>query len=335
MKPRLAAMLLILLLPLASARGDEPIWHDDFESMAGWKVQTADGVELKLTQEPGLNGQCLRIDYDFTRGSGYGIIRHEFGVESPQILPENYRFNFALRGEGPPNTLEFKLVDESNDNVWWVNQRNIEFPKQWSRRTLQKRTFSFAWGPSGGKPIDKLGALEIVVTSFNGGKGTVWLDDLALQSLPPILPYEGTPSITVSSRADGGTGPLSINADNFLGWRSTPSNHDAEPTATIDFGQAREFGGLIIEWETDSLIEDCQKGVEADGLEGRAVKVGEMLKELDQAEAGLFVAALVARATKGVEKSEAEMLKNIGKAAGLGTDKVRDIVKKATTLAGD
>jgi len=93
--------------------------------------------------------------------------------------------------------------------------------------------------------------------------------------------------------------------------------------------------GLIIEWETDSLIEDCQKGVEADGLEGRAVKVGEMLKELDQAEAGLFVAALVARATKGVEKSEAEMLKNIGKAAGLGTDKVRDIVKKATTLAGD
>ncbi len=249
MKPRLAAMLLILLLPLASARGDEPIWHDDFESMAGWKVQTADGVELKLTQEPGLNGQCLRIDYDFTRGSGYGIIRHEFGVESPRILPENYRFNFALRGEGPPNTLEFKLVDESNDNVWWVNQRNIEFPKQWSRRTLQKRTFSFAWGPSGGKPIDKLGALEIVVTSFNGGKGTVWLDDLALQSLPPILPYEGTPSITVSSRADGGTGPLSINADNFLGWRSTPSNHDAEPTATIDFGQAREFGGLIIEWE--------------------------------------------------------------------------------------
>lgn len=93
--------------------------------------------------------------------------------------------------------------------------------------------------------------------------------------------------------------------------------------------------GLIIEWETESLIDECQKGVDKDGLEGRAVKVGEKLKELDQAEAALFVAALVARATKGVEKSEAEMLKNIGKAAGVGTDKVRDIVKKATTLTGE
>ena len=59
------------------------------------------------------------------------------------------------------------------------------------------------------------------------------------------------------------------------------------------------------------------------------------LKEIGQPEAGLFVAALVARATKGVDKSEAELLKTIGKSAGVGTDKVRDIVKRATSLAGD
>ncbi|MFO0735544.1 MAG: hypothetical protein U0270_06685 [Labilithrix sp.] len=93
--------------------------------------------------------------------------------------------------------------------------------------------------------------------------------------------------------------------------------------------------GLVIEWETESLIEDIQKLVDAEGLEGRAAKVGEKLKELDSVETGLFVAAIVARTTKGVEKSEAELLKAIGKAAGVGMDVVKDIVKRSTSLTGE
>ena len=81
--------------------------------------------------------------------------------------------------------------------------------------------------------------------------------------------------------------------------------------------------GLVIEWETQSLIDDLQKLVESEGLEARAAKVGEKLKELNQVEAGLFVAAIVARTTKGVEKSEAELLKQIGKAAETYAAEVR------------
>jgi len=40
----------------------------------------------------------------------------------------------------------------------------------------------------------------------------------------------------------------------------------------------------------------------------------------------------VARATNKVDKSEAEMLKNVGAAAGLTNDQVRAIVKKAATI---
>lgn len=90
--------------------------------------------------------------------------------------------------------------------------------------------------------------------------------------------------------------------------------------------------GLVIEWESEALIDECKKAADEAGVEARAEKVGAALKDLGQSEAGLFVAALVARATKGVDKSEAELLKTIGKAAGLGTDKVRDIVKRATSL---
>jgi tellurite resistance protein len=93
--------------------------------------------------------------------------------------------------------------------------------------------------------------------------------------------------------------------------------------------------GLVIEWETHALIDECKALCDAEGLEGRAAKVGEVLKGLGQAEVALFIAALVARATKGVEKSEAELLKAIAKGAGLPTDKVRDIVKRATSLTGE
>ena len=58
----------------------------------------------------------------------------------------------------------------------------------------------------------------------------------------------------------------------------------------------------------------------------------EALKELGQPEAGLLVAAFVARATNGVEKAEAEVLKAIAKAAGLSADKVKTIVKRATGI---
>jgi tellurite resistance protein len=90
--------------------------------------------------------------------------------------------------------------------------------------------------------------------------------------------------------------------------------------------------GAVIEWETEQLLDECQTRAEKDGAEARATTVGEALKDLGQAEAGLLVAAFVARATNGVEKSEAEVLKAIGKAAGLTADKVKTIVKRATDL---
>ena len=90
--------------------------------------------------------------------------------------------------------------------------------------------------------------------------------------------------------------------------------------------------GAVIEWETETLLDECAARAEKEGADERAKRVGEALKELGQPEAGLLVAAFVARATNGVEKSEAEVLKAIAKAAGLSADKVKTIVKRATGL---
>lgn len=90
--------------------------------------------------------------------------------------------------------------------------------------------------------------------------------------------------------------------------------------------------GVVLEWETASLLDECADAAENEGADQRAKKVGATLKELDQAEAGLLVAAFVARAKDGIAKSESEVLKTIGKAAGLSADQVKSVVKRATHL---
>ena len=51
--------------------------------------------------------------------------------------------------------------------------------------TLKKRHISFAWGPLGGGEPRHVAALEFAVTAGQGGKGTVWIEDLRLVPLPP------------------------------------------------------------------------------------------------------------------------------------------------------
>jgi tellurite resistance protein len=87
--------------------------------------------------------------------------------------------------------------------------------------------------------------------------------------------------------------------------------------------------GVVIEWEAEDLVDECARKADAETPAKRAAAVGAELKALGQGEAGIYFGALVAHASKGIDKKEAEVLKEIGKAAGLTPDRIRDIVKKA------
>ena len=88
--------------------------------------------------------------------------------------------------------------------------------------------------------------------------------------------------------------------------------------------------GAVIEWEAETLVSECVARAKKDTAAARGEAVGVELKKLGQGEAGIYFAALIARASKGIDKKEADVLKAIGNAAGLTTDKVRAIVKKAS-----
>lgn len=180
---------------------------DSFDSVSQWSTNPAKGVEITVHSDRGRHGSGLRLDFDFHGGEGYGIIRRNVNLE----LPANYEFTFAVRGDAPTNTLEFKLVDTTGANVWWSNNPYFAFPREWRTVARKKRQICFAWGPAGdrapeqydpkspgcrlGLDIRRVSAIEFAITAGSGGKGSIWIDDLSLSPLDANSPVaENTPS---------------------------------------------------------------------------------------------------------------------------------------------
>lgn len=87
--------------------------------------------------------------------------------------------------------------------------------------------------------------------------------------------------------------------------------------------------GLVVEWEVDAMIDECNEAIGGEGFDSRCSSVGSKLKELGQAEAGLLLGAYTALATGGLDKKEATMLEKIGSAAGVSKNQVANLVKQA------
>src|SRR5262245_39092452 len=73
-----------------------------------WKRIASEGVNIEVRAE----GPAMRIDFDFSRGAGYGGAF----LDLPMDLPENYQIVLNVRGKGPANNLELKLVDPDGLN---------------------------------------------------------------------------------------------------------------------------------------------------------------------------------------------------------------------------
>ncbi|HVT58501.1 MAG TPA: discoidin domain-containing protein [Thermoanaerobaculia bacterium] len=221
----------------AEAGGAQGRVLDDFASIAAWSAHPSDGVTLAISRDSGRRpegGGAMRLDFDFRGHAGYAIARRQLDLE----LPANYEVSFGLRGAAPVENLELKLLDATGDNVWWMNRRNFSFPPSWRRISTRKRQISFAWGPAGGGEIHRLAAIEIVVTAATGGKGTVWIDELALTELPPAA------------------GPVTRGA-----WRGG----EGALALTIDLGGLREVGGLHIRWDPSDFARDFAVDLSRDG----------------------------------------------------------------------
>ena len=236
-----------LVLALAAAGGagaappPPPRVLDAFETTTAWTALPASGVEMKLTSEPGPHGNALRVDFRFAKGGGYAVLHRALDLD----LPENYRFEYRLRGETAPQNLEFKLIDSTGENVWWRNRPDFEYPREWTTDRIRRRQIGFAWGPKPSAEPRHVAALEFAITAGSGGSGTVWFDDLTLVPLPaPVEPP--APLAAASSAAPQHAPALALDGRTDTRWES--ARGDAQPELTLDLGTSREFGGLVLDW---------------------------------------------------------------------------------------
>jgi hypothetical protein len=244
---------------------------DDFEHPGSWEAAPSTGVHLALVPGEGYRGRGMCMEVDFRGGAGYAIARKKLSL----TLPANYQFSFRLRGDIPANNLEFKLVDPSGENVWWVNRRGFEFPHGWQLLRIKKRHLEFAWGPAGGGEAKNVGSLEIVVTAGSGGKGTVCVDDLTFTELP-IKTDDRPPEVRATSALSGHGAEQVLGKEKGAGWHSDPAAGEAQ-ALTLDFRQPRELGGLAIDWDGPDFARTYRVETSDDGKEwamARAVASG-------------------------------------------------------------
>ncbi|HET9326937.1 MAG TPA: discoidin domain-containing protein, partial [Candidatus Eisenbacteria bacterium] len=217
--------------------------------------------------DTGAKGKALRIDFDFAHGGGYAVARRDVDL----TLPDRYAFVVRLRGECRINNLEIKLVDSTGANVWWCNRRDFVFPRDWMTLTTRKRQISFAWGPIGGGEIRRVNAIEFAITAGQGGKGSVWIDQLELKELPP--PSDQPPQAKASSSVRSHEPEKALDGDAKTSWSS--GDKDRRPWIVLDFGGERELGGLVLDWAPGRHLNEYAVEIPAEGDAWRMLRTVE------------------------------------------------------------
>ena len=224
---RSALLLLPLLAVAASVRAQDAVVLDEFDRVGAWAASASDGVAAEVETADG----ALTLQYDFADVSGYAVARRASAVE----WPENFLLTLKVRGSGGVNDLQIKFTDADGSNVWWVQRPNFRPSGEWQTLRLRPRDIEFAWGPTEDKRLRATQAVEIVVVrGRDGGAGTLEIDDLRLEPLPPPGPL---PEPTASDAA-----VLDGDSDTAAGL--------ARPLV-LDLGGRRELGGLALDWAPD------------------------------------------------------------------------------------
>ncbi len=273
-RPRPAVTTVCLVLGLATEVWMSPVFAqsprllDGFEDLGLWQAGASDGVRASTHAVEGVEGQALCLDFDFSGVAGYASVRRALAID----FPPNYEFTLYIRGDAPVNNLEFKLIDASGDNVWWVNRADFAIPREWQLVKIKKRQIAFAWGPTSDRLLRRSAVLELVVKAgVGGGRGWVCFDQLSFQELPPSPLRHPTPVLQASSAQPGAEASYALDGTLSTAWKSNPAA-GAEQMLTVDFRHPREFGGLILHWLDGAFASRYDVEFSDDGSHWRAVR---------------------------------------------------------------
>ncbi|MDQ2735155.1 MAG: coagulation factor 5/8 type domain-containing protein, partial [Pseudomonadota bacterium] len=171
----------LLALALVSGASAQEVLLDDFADRGAWTISASDDVKAGLRSVDGPHGRALCIDFDFGKVTGYVSASRKLPID----YPARYEFSIGVRGDAPPNALQFKLVDASGENVWWAQRPDYRFAREWQTEVFRPRDIGFAWGPTADRQLRHSASAELVIASGSGaGKGSACFDHLLFRRLP-------------------------------------------------------------------------------------------------------------------------------------------------------
>ncbi len=266
---RVCSLVLMLLCAAAFAAEERAVPAetrvlDPLDDVSAWDTAVSENVIASVRSAEGLKDGALVMEFDLANTAGYASAQRKLPTE----LPEDYEISFWVRGEAGRNHLEVKFVDESGFNVWWYRRPNFQVSGDWQLIRIKRRQIEFAWGPTTDKVLRKFASIEFGVSAgIDGGRGSLWFDDLTLQVIPPQK-AAGRPIISASSALRGAGVQLAMDSRPDTAWRS-----EAGPqTVQIDLRQVVEFGGLEIDWASGLHAERYTIETSIDGKQWQTVR---------------------------------------------------------------
>jgi hypothetical protein len=250
----LAALCLIAVQAWAA---DDTRVLDDFADAAAWQATASEDVKAEALRAPD-GGLCLR--YDFGHVSGYAVLRRALPIEFPQ----HHAVVLRLRGSGPANAFQFKLVDASGDNVWWLNRPGYTPPAASTDLVIRQRQIEFAWGPTANRTLERAASIELVVASGEGGRGELCFERLSLRTLPAPSAQQAVASASESSAEAS----RAFDGNAQTAWRVPGGTQHWQ----VDFGAPRELNGLLLRWADGRPASDFDVQFSDDGMQWRTVR---------------------------------------------------------------
>ncbi|HEX3632427.1 MAG TPA: discoidin domain-containing protein [Casimicrobiaceae bacterium] len=252
----------------AQSPGAPPRLLDDFGELSSWHAGASDGVRASIHSAEGIDGRALQLDFDLAGTAGYALAARAL----PLDLPANYELSFYVRADAPVNNFQFKLTDAAGDNVWWFNRPDFTFPRDWREVRIRKRQIEFAWGPTADRTLRHAARLEFVVAAGRGGgAGSVRFSRLTVRELPAVPAIWPTPTVHASSTRPGSDPARAVDGQAATAWRSDPGGGLAQ-SLTLDFGQRREFGGIVLHWLDGEFASRYEVQVSDDGAQWRTLR---------------------------------------------------------------
>ena len=156
---------LFLLVPSAAAAQQARLL-DDFSRPANWRATASDGVTASAAPFEG----GLALDYDFSRGSGYAVLRREL----PLDLPENFEPLPRSRA-GAANALK-SLVDPRQQCLWHC--KRIRAAGRMDNNPRPPPPDRIRPGPAEDHSLRRTAAIDRRRRRIGRGRGWIAIDDL-------------------------------------------------------------------------------------------------------------------------------------------------------------